>query len=149
MGLAQNLCKTPRHGKIIPLKRHQPREVCASTPPCSLVPPHGSNGWQCTPVRFDTRRGSMARGALVLAMVALAATCSSGFILGVDFGSEFMKVALVQNGKPFEVRGQAPRRATPPRVRGCKIRTCARASVLRGAHASPLALPRAGHHQYS
>ncbi len=42
-------------------------------------------------------------------VLALAATCcwalsASAYVMSIDLGSEYMKVALVQPGKAFEVR---------------------------------------------
>jgi len=45
--------------------------------------------------------------ALIFQLIVVLAVCSAvlvrGSVLGIDFGSEYMKVALVQSGKPFEI----------------------------------------------
>lgn len=44
--------------------------------------------------------------ALIFQLIVVLAVCSiivHGSVLGIDFGSEFLKVGLVQSGKPFEI----------------------------------------------
>lgn len=42
----------------------------------------------------------MLKAIVLLAQTALLA---SGYIMGVDFGSDTMKVSLVQSGKPLQI----------------------------------------------
>ena len=51
-----------------------------------------------------------------LAVLALAAT-SNALVIGVDLGTEFMKVALVKPGRPFEIvlNGFSKRKTTARR----------------------------------
>jgi len=71
---------------------------------------------------------------------------ASGYLLGIDLGSQFFKVAVVAPGKPFEiVHNQHSKRKTPTAVSFTeKVRTFgddAVASAARGAHKTPMFFP--------
>ena len=39
----------------------------------------------------------------LLALLALCQTCSAGSVIGIDFGSEFLKISLVKPGVPLDI----------------------------------------------
>ncbi len=45
----------------------------------------------------------MAFLPFIIALVVSLFVVAKGSVLGIDYGSEFMKVAVVQPGKPFEI----------------------------------------------
>ena len=45
----------------------------------------------------------MQRSVVALLLAAATAPLASSNVIGIDFGTEFMKVALVQPGSPLEI----------------------------------------------
>ena len=45
----------------------------------------------------------MQRSVVALLLAAATAPLASANVIGIDFGTEFMKVALVQPGSPLEI----------------------------------------------
>mmetsp|Transcript_49461 Transcript_49461/g.159698 ORF Transcript_49461/g.159698 Transcript_49461/m.159698 type:complete len:963 (-) Transcript_49461:142-3030(-) len=86
------------------------------------------------------------RLVLSISLLALLVAPSASFLLGIDFGSQFFKAAVVAPGKPFEiVHNQHSKRKTPTAVSfNEQVRTFgddAIVSATRGIPKSPMLFP--------